>query len=443
MGKKSDRKAAKRELEARRRAAETRDPDVERLPFTGRTLAGIYITPDNAMQLATVWACLRYLTQTIGMLPWNVMASPDGKGAAVQTTHPVQWLLHNRPNEEWSSFQLRETLLHWALRHGNGYAEIERDRAGRPYALWPVHPDRVDPTRDLDTNKLFFRVDNGSGEKVDIPASDMFHLRGFGDGPVGVSVMAYAAQSLGWARALQLFGASFFGNGANISGVVTKKRKFDPAALARVKVEFSKLYKGLQKSNQTAFLDDEMDFKPTGVDPSKAQMIEANQLMIEEICRWFGVPPHKVAHLLRATFSNIEHQSIEVVQDSILPWVRRFEDEADYKLFGQNRQGLYTKIELRGLLRGDFASQVTGLKALRDVAAVNADEIREYLDMPPMPAGSGGDKYTMQGQYTTLDQVGEEPPAPPPPVVPDDEEAAAQADIEDMAREVIDAEASS
>ncbi|MFN4017617.1 MAG: phage portal protein [Reyranella sp.] len=438
---KKHRKAAKREkrerVEALRRAAETRDPDVQRLPFTGRTLAGIVVNADNALQLATVWACLRYLTQTIGMLPWNVMRSEEGKGAQVQYTNTVQWLLHNRPNEEWSSFQFRETLLHWALRHGNGYAEIERDRAGRPYALWPVHPDRVDPTRDVDTNKLFFRVDNGNGEKVDIAAADMFHLRGFGEGPVGVSVMAYAAQSLGWAKALQLFGSSFFGNGANISGVVTKKRKFDPNALARVKLEFSKLYKGLRNSNQTAFLDDEMDFKPTGVDPNKAQMIEANYLMIEETCRWFGVPPHKVAHLLRATFSNIEHQSIEVVQDSVLPWVRRFEDEADFKLFGQNRQGLYTKIELRGLLRGDFKSQVEGLKTLRDIGAVNAEEIREYLDMPPQPAGSGGEKYTMQGQYTTLDKVGEDPPAPAPPQGADDE-AAAQAEIERMAEEAAD-----
>ncbi|KAF0102226.1 MAG: Phage portal protein HK97 family [Rhodospirillaceae bacterium] len=438
---KKHRKAAKREqrerVDALRRAAELRDPDAQRLPFVGRTLAGVYVTGDNALQLATVWACLRYLTQTIGMLPWNVMASTDGKGAEVQRSNPVQWLLHNRPNDEWSSFQFRETLLHWALRHGNGYAEIERDRAGRPYALWPVHPDRVDPTRDLDTNKLFFRVDNGSGEKVDIAAADMFHLRGFGEGPVGVNVMAYAAQSLGWAKALQLFGASFFGNGANISGVVTKKRKFDPGSLARVKTEFSKLYKGLQKSNQTAFLDDEMDFKPTGVDPSKAQMIEANYLMIEETCRWFGVPPHKVAHLLRATFSNIEHQSIEVVQDSVLPWVRRLEDEADYKLFGQNRQGLYTKIELRGLLRGDFKSQQEGLEVMRRNGIINADQWLELVDMPPMPADAGGDKRIVQSQYITLDKVGEDPPAPPPPRTAEDE-AAAQAEIDKMAEEDVD-----
>jgi HK97 family phage portal protein len=417
-------------LFAVRRAAEPRDPDASRMSHTGRTLAGVYVTPDNAVQIPAVWACLRYLSQTVAMLPWNVMLT-EGRGAEVQLKHHVQWLVHNRPNPEWSSFQFRETLLHWALRWGNGYAEIERDMAGRPFALWPIHPERVDPRRDLD-GKLYFAVSNGSGQMVDIAAADMFHVRGFGEGPIGVNVMEYAAQSLGWAKAVQMFGATFFGNGANLSGVVQSKGKFEPGPLARLKAEFGKLYRGIRNSNQTAYLDNGMEWKATGVKPLDAQMVDANYFLIEEICRWFGVPPHKIAHLLRATFSNIEHQAIEVVQDSVLPWVRRFEDEADYKLFGQNRQGFYTKIELRGLLRGDFQSQVNGLKTLRDIGVVNANEILEYLDMPEQPAGSGGDKYTMQGQYTTLDKVGEEPAPPPvghnggPPLNDDapDEEAA-------------------
>jgi HK97 family phage portal protein len=404
-------------LFALRKTSEPRDPDSSRVGWQGKTLAGVYITPDNAVQIPAVWACLSYVSQTVAMLPWNVVVSADGKGAEVQDAHPVQWLLHNRPNPEWSSFQFRETMTHWALRWGNGYAEIEVDTVGRPLALWPIHPDRVDPRRD-DGGKLFYRVSNGSGQTVDIPPERMFHIRGFGEGPIGVSVMEYAAQSLGWAKAMQMFGATFFGNGANLSGVVQKKGTFKPEPLARLKSEFNKLFRGPRNANNTAFLDDEMEWKAVGTKPLDAQMVDANYFLIEEICRWFRVPPHKIAHLLRATFSNIEHQSIEVVQDCIMPWVRRFEDEADYKLFGQNRRGLQTKIELRGLLRGDFTSQVNGLKTLRDIGAVNANEIREYLDMPEQPAGSGGEKYTMQGQYTTLDKVGEEPVAQPAPALP-------------------------
>lgn len=429
-------------LFALRRAAEPRQPDVERLNWQGKTLAGVYVTPDTAVQVAAVWACLRYLSQTVAMLPWNVVRSPDGRGAEVQSAHPVQWLLHTRPNPDWSSFQFRETLVHWALRWGNGYAEIERDMVGRPKAIWPVHPERVEVCRDQETQALFYEVDNGSGVKAPIPAVDMFHLRGFGEGPVGVDVINYAAQSIGWAKAAQLFGASFFGNGANISGVVTSKTGFKADSLKRVKAEFAKLYQGPRNANKTAYLDNDMDWKATGVDPTKAQLVEANYFLIEEICRWFGVPPHKVAHLLRATFSNIEHQSIEVVQDSVMPWVRRLEDEADYKLFGQNRQGLFTKIELRGLLRADFKSQNEGLEIMRRNAIINGDEWRELVDMGEMRGGAGGDKYTMQSQYTTLERIGEEPAAPVAPVPTVDDPA--PPDNETMAalsRLVMEAEA--
>lgn len=401
---------------ALRRAAEPRQPGADRLPTFGKTMSGVYITPDTAVQVDAVWACLRFLSQTVAMLPWNVMLSPEGRGAEIQEKNPVQWLLHNRPNPEWSSFQFRETLVHWALRWGNGYAEIERDIAGRPKALWPIHPERVQVMRDTDTGELFYEVNNGAGSRVQIPAADMFHLRGFGEGPVGVNVMTYAAQSIGQAKAIELFGASFFGNGANISGIVISKKEFKPEPLKRLKVEFDKLYKGIGNANKTAFLDADMEWKPIGIDPEKAQMVEASFLAVEKICRWFGVPPHKVAHLLRATFSNIEHQSIEVVQDSVMPWVRRLEDEADYKLFGQNRQGLYTKIELRGLLRADFKTQNEGLEIMRRNGIINADQWRELVDMGPMEAGEGGDKYTMQSQYTTLELIGEAPePAPSSP----------------------------
>jgi len=410
-----------------RLTTEPRSPDAGRVPATLATLAGVTVTPDTAVTVPVVWACLRYLSQTCAVLPWHVMAYMAGKGAVIQERHPVDRLIAKRPSPEWSSFQFRETLCHWALRWGNGYAEIEPDQIGRPYALWPVHPERVTVCRATEAERdaygneiaggaLYYQIANGSGGQTVLAAGAMFHLRGFGEGPVGVNVIHYAAQSIGWARALQLFGASFFGNGTNIAGVVINKKPLKPDGLARQKAEFNQLYKGPRNANKTAFLDNDAEWKPIGTDPQKAQLIEANMFLVEEICRWFGVPPHKVMHLLRSTFNNIEHQAIEVVVDSVSPWVKRFEDEADFKLFGQNRQGLYTKMNMRALLRGDFKSQNEGLQIARQNGVINADEWRDYLDMNRMKPGAGGDKYIMQSQYTTLERVGEEvaPPDPPP-----------------------------
>lgn len=391
---------------ADRLSREPRTPGESRIPYFGRTPAGVSVTADNAMTLPVVWAATRYLSQTVAMLPWHVHLETE-KGTELIWRHPVDWRVWKRPSPEWSSMQFRETLTHWALRYGNGYAEIERDIIGRAIALWPIHPDRVEVCRDVETGELVYEISNEAGPKVILPAMDVFHVRGFGDSPVGVNVMEYAARSIGWAMAAQLFGSTFFGNGMNVSGVVTMKKGMKGDGISRVRAEMENLYKGPRNANKTAILDADAEWKQVGIDPEKGQLIPVHQHLIEDVCRWFGAPPHKVAHLLRATFSNIEHQSIEVVQDSIQPWVKRFEDEADYKLFGrENRRGYFTKINLLGLQRGDFKSQAEGFRIYREMGVMNADEIRDRLDMNKQPNGVG-EKYTMQGQYTTVERIGE------------------------------------
>lgn len=429
------RRLSRREFHNIRRTNEDRVPQQNRVFRTGRT-AGVHIGPDSALTVSAVWACIRYLTYTVAMLPWDVK-SDSSKGTEIQKRHPVARLIGKRVSDDYTSFQFREMMLNWSLRHGNGYAEIERDIMGRPLALHPIHPVRVAVFRDLETQKVYYEVGNNYGGTVRIEAADMFHLRGFGESVVGVNVMAYAADSIGWTKAAQLFGAAFFGNGSVMSGIVKSKRRLSEAGMKGIRMEFEEFHKGAQKSNRVAVLDNELEYTPLGIEPEKGQFIQTNQHLIEEICRWFGVPPHKIYHLLRATFSNIEHQSIEVVTDSIMPWVRRFEDEADFKLFG-NRSSVYTKMDLRELLRGDTDARIKRWRGLREIGAMNVNEIRAEDGQNGI--GPDGDKYVMQGQYTTLEKIGEEPEQQPqaPTSAPkenddDSQEPEAEALPEDLA----------
>ena len=383
--------------------SEPRYPQSTRVSASPRTMAGVTITPDVAVTIATVWACLRYLSQTVAALPWQLFLDGD-LGPEVQRGHRVHKLIYDRVSREWSSFQFRETLLHWALRWGNGYAEIERDQFGQAFALWPIHPERCEVCRDKETGELYYEVTNGAGEKVEIAYMDMFHVRGFGEGPVGVNVIQYASQSLGWARAAQLYGATFFGNGMNASGFVTLKKGLGEAGFKRMRAELDQLYKGVRNSNKAIILDNEADWKAIGIDPQKSQLLELHQHLVEETCRWFGVPPHKVMHLLRATFTNIEHQAIEVVVDSVSPWVRRFEDEAKFKLLGDNRRGYYTKMNLRALMRGDAAARIAFYKGMFDTGAYSPNHILRLEDENTI--GPDGDKHLVQGALVPLDQAG-------------------------------------
>jgi HK97 family phage portal protein len=401
-------------------------PTLSRIAYRVRSPAGPVITGDTSLTISAVWACIRYLSQGIAALPWQVRKpTRNGRSSEAMPLYPVQKIL-DRPSPETSTLQFRETLMSWALRRGNGYAEIERDQIGRPVALHMLHPDRVTVMRNGD-GSLVYKVDNGVAPPDYLDAMDMFHMRGFGEGPVGLNVMAYAAESLGWSKAAQMFGASFFGNSATPSGIVTMKKPLSPEGLLALEDRFNELYKGPGKANRVAFLDNEMGYQSISTDPDKGQFIETNQFLLDEVCRWFGVPPHKIYNLLRATFSNIEHQSIEVVTDTFRPWARRFELEADYKLFGvENRQRLFTRFDFTDLLQGDTTTRLAYFRGLREIGVLSADEIREFEDMTPIGEADGGDKRVMQSQYTTLEMVGETPAAPVAPAAepaPDDEPA--------------------
>lgn len=378
-----------------------------RVIVLGQTTAGVSVNPDNALMVSAVWACVTYLSRTVAQLPWRVMQEMGEQAPRRAYTHPVQYLLQTRANRETSAFVFRETIVGWACRRGNGVAEIERDNRGVPTGLFLIHPDRVTFGRDADTGELLYTISATDGTQRTLGADNVFHVRGFGEGAVGLDVMSYAAESIGWARATELFGAAFFGNGANPSGFIKYPGKLSPGAKSVLDAELSSKHGGPKKANRTMVLDGGMDYVKSGVEPDSAQFIETRQHQVEEICRWFGVPPHKIMHMLRSTFSNIEHQSIEVVVDSITPWAMRIEQEADYKLF-RRRSGFFTKMDLKGLLRGDFKSRQEGLQIMRRNGVVSANEWRRLEDMNEI--GAEGDKYAIEANMTTLAQLGEQPP---------------------------------
>jgi HK97 family phage portal protein len=397
-----------------------------RIYVRASTQAGVSVDPETALKNAVVWACIRYLTNAVAQLPWRVMREERDGDKVLAPTHPVDWILQRRPCPEMGSFTWRQTMLGNALRYGNGYAEIERDNAGRPIALWPLHPLRVTPRRRQDTGALYYDVQgDGVGQRVELDPSEVFHLRGFGDGPVGYNVVEYAAQSIGWAQATELFGASYFGEGMHPAGFVEGAGALTKEGKANLRAELKQLFGGPRRAFRTGFLDAGMKWIKMAVQPDEAQFIETRQHQVEEICRWFGVPPHKVMHLLRATFSNIEHQSIEVVTDSVVPWVRILEDEADYKLFGQNRMNFFTALDLSALLRGDLKAQAEHFSILRNAGVYSVDEIRPRIGLNKIGEAAGGNIRLAPINHTRLEMVGQQPEPPASPSEPDQQDTPA------------------
>ncbi|MDL2315643.1 phage portal protein [Desulfovibrio sp. OttesenSCG-928-A18] len=357
----------------------------------------VLVNEDTALTLSAVYRAATYIAQTTAILPWGVYEDYQVKG-----NDPVHWLLRRRPNSEMSPFEFKRLMVFSALLRGNAYAEIEFNNAGVPMGLWPLPSHSVAPRRDS-SGTLFYRV-SGIGDYVDIPASHIFHVKNIGsDGIVGISIIGLASRSIGMGIAAEEFGSNLFQRQAVPSGVLEVQKELSGEAADRLRTQFGENFGGGKNAGKPIVLEEGMKWSSIIINPEDLQFIESRKFTIEEIARWFGLPPHKLADLTHGTFSNIEHLSIEVVNDAITPWCKCFEEEADYKLLGRRRGNVYTKLDLRGLLRGDNESRMRGYATGLQNGLYCVNECREWEDLPPVP---GGDKYFVQMQMTPLEQAG-------------------------------------
>lgn len=374
--------------------------------------AGIPVNEDTALTLSAVWACVRLITEAEASLPWHVFRRrPDG-GRDSQDDNPIDWLLHVQANPEMSAFQFRETILAHALTWGNGYAEIERDGAGRPLWLWHITPERVQVRRDA-SQQLVYDISNaGQSDIITIPAADMFHLKGLGfDGLVGYSVIRLAARSIGLGMAADDHAARHFSSDASPSGILKHPQRLTDMARQNLAEDWQRRHGGQNRRRFIAILEEGMEWVPTSLPPEDSQLLESRQFTPTEIARWFRVPPHKIADLTRATFSNIEEQNIEFVVDTVMPWALRLEQEANIKLFGRKQQGVfYTKHNFNARLRGNTAARTTFFTAMLDRGVFSVNDVRELEDLNPI--GPDGDKRFVQSNMQLLAQAGEETAAP-------------------------------
>jgi len=368
--------------------------------FFGVTSSGKAVNERTAMQTTAVYACVRILAETIASLPLHTYKHTTG-GKEKAKDHRLYYLLHDEPNPEMTSFVFRETLMSHLLLWGNAYAQIIRDGRGNVLSLYPLLPDRmvVDRTQ---AGELYYeyRKDNGS---VLLRRDEVLHIPGLGfDGLVGYSPIAMAKNAIGMALACEEYGATFFANGANPGGVLEHPGVVkDPK---RIRDSWNAVYQGSGNAHRVAVLEEGMKFQSIGIPPEQAQFLESRKYQTEEICRIFRVPPHLVASLDRATFSNIEHQSISFVVHTIRPWLVRLEQSMNKALFIKADRGNYfISFVVDGLLRGDYASRMQGYAVGIQNGFLSPNDVRALENMNNI---EHGDVYAMNGNMIRLEDVG-------------------------------------
>lgn len=379
----------------------------------GRTTSGKPVNERTAMQTTAVYACVRILAEAVASLPLHVYEYQDDGGKKLVHDHPLYYLLHDEPNPEMTSFVFRETLMSHLLIWGNAYAQIIRDGAGRVLGLYPLLPDKMEVQRD-DKGNIYYVYSRNSDENpmfkeygnIRLKAEDVLHIPGLGfDGLIGYSPIAMAKNAVGMTLACEEYGASFFANGANPGGVLEHPGVLkDPS---KVRESWNSVYRGVSNAHKIAVLEEGMKYQQIGIPPEEAQFLETRKFQVNEIARLYRIPPHMVGDLDKSSFSNIEQQSLEFVKYTLDPWVIRWEQSLQRSLLLPGEKGKYfIKLNVDGLLRGDYQSRMNGYAVGRQNGWFSANDIREMENMNPIPDEEGGNLYLINGAMTKLADAG-------------------------------------
>lgn len=345
--------------------------NLERLFRRRSTYSGRVVTQESSLSQATVYACVRLLSETLASLPLQVFEKTE-QGRA-ETDSP-SWL--RRPNAEMTRFRLIERTVASLLLDGNAFWLYEKDNLGRVLSVTPLHPTNVQVFRNRQNGGIEFLV---AGEQDPRDYRTVLHIPFFegAGGLRGLSPVAACADAIGFAQSIDEYGVKLFSSGAHLSGVLETEQDMSEDAVRRLQAEWAADHEGLENAHKPGLLTGGLKWKPLSLPNDQAQFLETRKFQVEEICRIFRVPPHMVQSLDRATFSNIEHQGIDFVTHSVRPIAVRIEDA----LLSLIDEGQYIRFNVGGLLRGDMLSRFQAHAIAVNTGWTSRNEVRAVEDM--------------------------------------------------------------
>jgi len=363
------------------------------------------VNEKSVFGLSAYWAGVRRISESVAMLPVDVFKKVNGK--RTMTDHPVEYLLNAESNYQTCAFDFTQILITSAINHGNGLAIIERDRFGTPTGLVNVSREICEPLKYDD--ELYWKVEikeaANKQESLLVKDRDIINLRGFGIDPViGLSAIQAHKQNLGLSIATQDFGADFFNKGTRIDGYIEYSGVLKPETKDAISQQWANNY-GVNGTRGTAILDAGSKYHRLGLPPQDAQYIETRKFQKNEIATILGIPSHMINEMDGATFSNIEHQSIEFVTYGIGSWIEKIEQEYRRKLLKESeKRNHYFKHNVDRLLRTDVKTKGEYYRLMTDIGAYTINDVLELEDRNSV---DNGDERYVQINRIPIEQMKE------------------------------------
>nr|DAQ49982.1 MAG TPA: portal protein [Caudoviricetes sp.] len=342
------------------------------------------VSPDLAMKLSAVYACVYVLSSSVAQLPLHVKCKSGDKVDTVKD-HPAYYLLHDSPNAWQTSYKLREYAQSSVLLYGNAYIHIVRDKNGEVVSLESLEPWKV---QLLKNGSRYVYAYYGDDKTMSLSPDDVLHIKSLGPSiKTGKSVIQTHAETIGLGLDARKFASGFFGGNARPAGILSVKTPLNSNAWENFKKMWQTAQEKLRsEENKTILLPAELDYKALTVSPVDTELLSMMKLNRSEIAGIFNVPAHMINDLEKATFSNISEQTIQFIRFSVMPWVVNWEQELNRKIFteAERKAGYFVKFNLAGIMRGTAGERATFYHAAITDGWMSRNEARQLEDMNPV-----------------------------------------------------------
>lgn len=360
------------------------------------------VSIDAALTIPAVWAAVSFLSRTLAAIPLH--AFKDTAKGAKRLDGELETIVHSAPNEEWTSFKLRQHFWQQVFTGGRGLIWADKS-AVSVHALWPINPTNVEIKRTAKGKTTYHEGNKkySAGEIIDVP----FMLKA--DGLSHYSPLVHCAETMQVSLAMRKYGAKFFAGGGVPPLGLYGPLPVGPEAMKRAMSDVQRAIEAARSSGVPIVqLPPGYELKPIGFDPEKGQMTDARRFEVEEIARIFNLPPVFLQDLTHGTFSNVEQQDLQLVKHVVAHWAEALEQEMNLK-FALRK--VYVEHNLDGLMRGDLLSRMQAHGQSVQNAIRTPNEVRALENLPALPKG---DDLMIQGATIPLGTQPQEPGTPPP-----------------------------
>lgn len=362
-------------------------------------------SPDRALQIATVWRCVELLSKTIGTLPFFAYERLANGQRDLARTALLYSLLHDSPNARMTPAEFWAVLVANLMLRGNGYARIDRAGPnGEAVALWPMPADQVQPYL-LENGELVYLYQVGS-EQVTLPADRVLHIKGLGNGIVGLSRLDFMRMSMAEAERAQAQATRTFKNGNKPAGLLTIDKVLTDEQRKTIRKNFTEISNSSE--SRLHVLEAGMKFEQVQLTPEQVQLLDSRKLTIEELCRWFGVPPVLVGHSNVTTWGTGIEQIIEgFYKLTVRPLLVDIEQAVTKRVLTPAQRARYTvEFSLDALLRSNLKDRLEVYAKAVQNGVYTRNECRQFENLPPQP---GGDALTAQTNLVPIEMLGKVP----------------------------------